>query len=255
MKKHYAIKASNETGSPSVLFRKVYVICLVAFVLLLIGSTVSYAQPQFKWAKQISGADDELANFLAIDSAGNVYLTGTFQGTVDVDPGPNTFNLTSEGPNDFYILKLASAGNFLWAKRIGGNTGTALPYVMNVDISGNVYITGNFSGTVDFNPGPDVYDLNSADGGLFVFKFDSSGKFVWAKNIRANSFSVAVDTAENVYLTGSFHGTVDFDPGPGVYNLASEGGDSWPYGDIFIFKLDSSGNFVWAKRIGGMADD
>jgi len=124
-----------------------------------------------------------------------------------------------------------------------------------VDAFGNVYTTGTFSGTVDFDPGAGTSNLTSV--GLdddFVLKLDSSGNYVWAKRFgnseNDKSYSVAVDTSGNVYTTGRFSGTLDFDPGVGTSNLTSAA-----YDDIFVSKLDSSGNYVWAKKFGSSGDD
>ena len=121
-----------------------------------------------------------------------------------------------------------------------------------VDSSGNIYTTGFFIGTVDFDPGVGTVNLTSVDDSsdVFVLKLDASGNYVWAKRFGgANSDdggSLAVDSSGNVYTTGSFAGTVDFDPGVGTANLTSAGDD-----DVFVSKLDASGNYVWAKRFGG----
>jgi len=124
-----------------------------------------------------------------------------------------------------------------------------------VDAFGNVYTTGTFSGTVDFDPGAGTSNLTSA--GLadhFVLKLDSSGNYVWAKRFGNSendmSYSVAVDTSGNVYTTGRFSGTLDFDPGVGTSNLTSAA-----YDDVFVLKLDSSGNYVWAKKFGSSGSD
>src|SRR5690606_1414173 len=116
--------------------------------------------------------------------------------------------------------------------------------------SGNVYTAGTFIGTADFDPGAGVYYLSSeGDMDIFIQKLDTNGNFVWAKSMGGINwdygYSVAVDVSGNVYTTGSFRETVDFDPGAGIYNLTSQGGT-----DIFIQKLDADGNFVWANRMG-----
>ncbi|MBT3208179.1 MAG: hypothetical protein HN704_04700 [Bacteroidetes bacterium] len=83
---------------------------------------------------------------------------------------------------------------------------------------------------------------------------DHSGNFVWAKTFGGSNDdkgnSIAIDVTGNIYITGNFKNTVDFDPRSGISNLISNGGN-----DIFIMKLDSSGNFVYAKNIGGSYDD
>lgn len=138
----------------------------------------------------------------------------------------------------------------LWAVRIGGSGDDRCTSVA-VDNSGNVYATGWFAGTVDFDPGTGTSNLTSSGSwDIFVTKLNSSGSLVWAKKLGGSNNdvanSIAVDASGNVYTTGYFEGTADFDPGTGTYNLTSPGGNS----DIFISKLDASGNFVWAKKIG-----
>ena len=78
--------------------------------------------------------------------------------------------------------------------------------------------------------------------------------FVWAKQMGGVSvdraWGAAVDGSGNVYTTGGFNGTADFDPGSGAFNLTAAGRD-----DIFVSKLDSAGNFVWVKQMGGVGFD
>jgi len=203
----------------------------------------------YVWAKQIGGAGvQDLGYAIAVDDSGNVYTTGSFRGTADFDPGPGTENLTANGTNpDIFILKLNANGNYIWAKRIGG-TGLDEAKAIAVDNSGNVYTTGSFTGTVDFDPGPGTENLTAS--GLFISKLDANGNYIWAKRIGGTggmANAIAVDNSGNVYTTGSFIGTVDFDPGPGTENLTANGANS----DIFISKLDVNGNYVWAKGIGG----
>ena len=106
-----------------------------------------------------------------------------------------------------------------------------------VDAAGNVYTTGSFKGTVDFDPGAGVTNLTSAgEADVFVQKLDLSGNFVWVVGMGGPSsdlgYGVAVDAGGNVYITGYFTGTVDFDPGAGMTNLTSVGSI-----DVFVLKL------------------
>jgi Secretion system C-terminal sorting domain/Beta-propeller repeat len=210
----------------------------------------------FLWVKSMGGTSGDRSNSIALDGSGNVYTTGSFQGTADFDPGAGTSNLTSTGSNpDIFISKLDTAGNFLWAKSIGG-TQIDEGISIVVDGSGNVYTTGLFRGAVDFDPGVGTNNLTSAgDRDIFVSKLDAAGNFLWAKSMGGTSIdigsSIAVDGSGNGYITGLFFGTVDFDPGMGTSNLTSAGGS----GDIFISKLDAAGNFLWAKNIGGTSFD
>ena len=123
------------------------------------------------------------------------------------------------------------------------------------DNSGNVYTTGTFKVTVDFDPGQGGYNLISTGSeDIFISKLDSTGSFIWAKsfgNISVEKgLDITLDNSGNIYAVGQFTGTVDFDPGPGVFNLNSNG----DY-DLFICKLTSSGNLVWAKSMGALGVD
>ncbi len=215
------------------------------------------ASGNFLWAKHISG-NFSSGQSIAVGANGNVYTTGWFALTADFDPGGGTFNMTSFGAADIFVNKLDASGNFLWAKQMGGTSDQETGYSITVDANQNVYTTGNFSGTADFDPGPATFNLTTPFGlfDIFVSKLDASGNFIWAKQMgdigASNDIgrAITVDASGNVYTTGSFLSTADFDPGPGIFNLSSEG-----LSDIFISKLDASGNFLWAKRIGDGNND
>jgi peptidoglycan hydrolase-like protein with peptidoglycan-binding domain len=211
----------------------------------------------YVWAKRIGESNHEGIAFLSIDFLNNIYITGYFQGTVDFDPGVGIANLTSAGSTDMFISKLDSDGNYVWAKRVGGTGGDG-PGFMVLDSSNNIYITGYFQGTVDFDPGVGEASLDQDIGGnSFILKLDSDGYYLWVKNIGGNGSAVYTtsaisDSSNNIYISGYFEfGSIaDFNPGVGEANLVSVGED-----DIFISKLDSDGNYVWAKRVGGTGGD
>jgi hypothetical protein len=204
----------------------------------------------FIWAVSAGGTSIDQGSELITDANNNVYITGQFEGTVDFDPGASTNNLTSNGSQDVFILKLNSSGNFVWAKSVGGaslDQGNSI----TIDASGNSYITGGFSGTVDFDPGASTNNLisNSSSSDAFILKLDASGNFVWANAKGAANYessnSIAIDGSANIYTTGLYDGTVDFDPGSEVFNLTSSANSG-----SFVQKLDVDGNFIWAKALG-----
>ena len=200
------------------------------------------------------GTGSDVGRSVAVDGSGNVYTTGSFQGTVDFDPGAGTTNLVSAGAADVFVSKLDASGNLVWAKRFG-STGYDEGWSVAVDGLGNVYTIGSFWGTVDFDPGVNTVNLVSAGAAdVFVSKLNASGNLVWAKRFGSTlndvGNSVAVDGSGNVYTTGYFQGTVDFDPGVNTVNLVVVG-----QRDVFVSKLDASGNLVWAKSFGGTGID
>jgi hypothetical protein len=213
------------------------------------------ASGNFVWAKAMGGpGHNDGASSIALDAAGNVYVTGSFQSTADFDPAVGKYNLlTSAGSMDIFVCKLNAAGNLLWARQMGGEAvdyGTSI----TVDVLGNVFTTGNFFATADFDPGPGIYNLTGNGMNAFISKLDASGNFLWAKQLGklggTMGAAIKVDKSGNVYTTGSFDIADDFDPGPATYNLSTFGDK-----DIFISKLDASGNFLWAKSMGGGGED
>lgn len=198
----------------------------------------------FIWAKKMGGIGYFQNSGIAIDNMGNIYTTGSFQGTMDFDPGSGIFNITSNPLYDIFISKLDSAGNFLWAKSVGG-TDNDHSYSLAVDNTGNSYSTGKFSGLVDFDPGTGINNL-TGDGG-YALKLDSNGSFVWAKQLGEVGWSLTLDTNFNVFTGGYYDGNDDFDPGTGTYVLN--------FGNLFISKLDSAGNFAAAFGFGGTVNE
>jgi hypothetical protein len=125
----------------------------------------------FIWAKRMGGADPfggDRGYGIAVDNLGNAYTTGFFSGTADFDPGTGTYSMTALGSSDIYVSKLDAAGNFLWAKQLSGAQGTDWGTAIAVDASSNVYSTGLFNGTVDFDPGTGDFDL-IAEGGTDIY--------------------------------------------------------------------------------------
>ncbi len=206
------------------------------------------------WAKAMGGMSSDVGYSIITDAYGNTYTTGSFSGTADFDPSAGTYNLTSAGSYDIVIQKLDASGNFVWAKRMGGTDWDGC-YSISTDDSGNVYTTGFFWRTADFDPSDGTYNLTSAGStDIFIQKLDANGNFVWAKALGGIytdiAYSISTDPSGNIYTAGSFQGTADFDPSTHTYYLTSAGSI-----DIFIQKLDANGNFVWAKRMGGTSDD
>lgn len=199
------------------------------------------------WAKRFGGTEDDGGSSITVDDSGNVYFTGNFEGTADFNPGVDVYNLTSNGSSDIFVCKLDSDGNFLWAKQMGGTfkeSGNGI----TVDGSGSVYVTGHFESMVDFDPGTGNSKVTSrGQTDIFILKLSTTGDFQWVKHIGAEAYdrgeALHVDNANNLFLTGSFSGTVDFDPGDGIYELTSTGASG------FVLKLNKMGDFEWATKL------
>jgi hypothetical protein len=217
----------------------------------------------FIWAKNIGGSNNDSGNSLAIDSEANLYITGDFAGVVDFNPGSVPYILNGFNTSDFFILKLDSSANFIFAKQIisSGAYSFVTGNSIFLDASLNIYTTGDFSGSADFDPGINTFSLSSIGyNNVFVSKLNAFGDFIWAKqysgtssNSQSYGNSILIDLFGNIYTMGYFYGIVDFDPAASTYTLESTGGiiDR----DIFITKLDSFGNFIWAKQMGGLDEE
>ena len=154
------------------------------------------------------------------------------------------------------------AADFGWAMDIGLSSDSDSHHIA-ADSQGNVYVTGAFFGTLDFDPGPDTRTLTSAtetgsrfsNPDIFLAKFSSGGQFIWLKQFgAAGSDSVrgiCVDIADNVTIAGQFHGQVDFDPGANTSILTADAN----YSNVFVVQMSASGDFKWARQFEGVGDD
>jgi hypothetical protein len=199
------------------------------------------------WAKNVSGTSYGYG--LALDGNGGLYVTGYFEGTQDFDPNAGVMNLTSNGDKDCFLLKMDTNGNLLWGKSYGG-TGEDHSNAMKLDAAGNIYTTGSFNTTVDFDPGTSAFSMNATGIDAYLLKLDASGNFLFAKQItgpdKQVSFSIDLDAAGNIYLTGSFVDATDFDPGPGTYTITPFTSER----NTFVARLNTSGNLSWAVQLG-----
>ncbi|HTN17280.1 MAG TPA: SBBP repeat-containing protein, partial [Chitinophagaceae bacterium] len=209
----------------------------------------------FIWVNQLGGVADKGTSYLQTDTAGNVYITGYFSGKIDFDPGTGTFELAADTTQDIFVAKYTPNGELSWAKQMGYAYNYCIPTAIAVDTFGNVYTTGIFNDTVDFDPGPATFLLHSLGyGDSYISKLDKEGNFAWAKvfgAIDANiaSAGIVADELGNTYTTGGFSNIIDFDPGAGVSVLSAKGNQT------FVLKLDADGDFAWANQIEHDASD
>ena len=174
------------------------------------------------WTTQIGTGADDISRSVAVDAAGDVYISGLTYGDLG---GP------SAGSLDAFLSKFDSSGNELWTTQIG-TSGWDQSFSVAVDASGDVYISGSTSG--------DLGGPSAGGSDAFLSKFDPSGNEVWTTQIGTSdgdsSVSIAVDASGDVYISGSTSGDL--------------GGPSAGYEEAFLSKFDSSGNDLWTRQIG-----
>ncbi len=208
-----------------------------------------------QWSFRVGGAEEDQGAGIDVDGQGNVYVSGSFRGTVDFDPGAGERLLTSAGVNDLFVAKYSPSGEHLWSHRMGGPGNDVMaPGGIDLDASGRVLTTGRFSGTVDFDPGVGTSPLQSAGlEDVFVARFRPDGAHDLAFRLGGLALDgghrVVVDAAGDILVGGWFRDTTDFDPGAGtaLVTAAGTGGAS----DLFVAKYRADGGFVWTRTLGG----
>ncbi|MDB4944831.1 MAG: hypothetical protein JWP97_4365 [Labilithrix sp.] len=197
------------------------------------------------WSKRFGDADQQEAHTVAVDAAGDIVLGGTFWGSVDFGGGL----LTSAGYVDAYVAKLDAAGNHVWSKRYGdadrqGTNGVA------VDAAGNVFVTGDCAGTIDFGGGtlPPVGPMGKRD--IFLFSLDPTGAHRWSKRFTSMGgigIGVAADPSGNVILAAESSTTfMDLGTGPLPYK-----GEQ----DVILGKFSPAGDPIFARSFGSTGQD
>lgn len=204
----------------------------------------------FIWAKIIPESSGSASpTNLAIDGDDQLIVAGTYQGTVDFDPGPGTFLLSYKGAADIFIMKLDTNGQFLWAGSMGSKS-LEVVVDLQIDKRNNIGLVCSISDTVDVDMSSGVYNLyaNTPYEGAVV-RLSPTGALLWAHhNKKIVPWTVAFDDSGNVYSSGSFYETQDFDFGTGVFTMTAKGAAS--SSDAYVLKEDSSGKFLWARSFG-----
>ena len=201
----------------------------------------------FSWAKHLGGTGEGLA----LSQNGSIFTSGSFQGTRDFDPGSGSYAMSAVS-KDGYILNLDSSGNFVWAKEFNASpTGSCTVRDLEIDRQGSILSTGEFEGKVDFDSSAGSAGITAPApfSDAFVCKLDAAGDFVWAKTITGQFSQTGVelelDALGRPVIVGNFYGLTDFDPGLNRLELNASGAD------VFVWKLDNNGNFLWIKQVGG----
>lgn len=216
------------------------------WILGFIASTNLFAQSvDLLWLKTYESSNYATIEQIESDSQGDLILSGSFMDDVDIDPGPSIEMVS--GSRSF-IQKTNNDGNLIWSKPFL-STENVFISDLDIDSQGNIFLSGEFSGTVDFDLGNGVSVLTSNglnDG--FLVKLNSLGDLIWAKQIGSTTGAeiirkIAIDNNDNVIVSGSFSESCDLDPGVGTSIITPLGWDS------FILKLNTNGTLIWNYHI------
>ncbi len=219
------------------------------------------ASGKYIWSRKFGGAGYNIADYLAIDAKNNVWVSGFFQDLIELNPGAGTDTVRAMGGTSYdrFVCKLDSAGIYQWGlhyqrgSNIGNIEGLAL------DPAGNGYIVGSFFQTMEFPARHGIPMLTSSSPyDMYLVKIEANGRIAWANRFGGGGdgdfgYDIVADEAYNLYIVGNFNRTADLDPGPGTQNFTCNGGSY--YYDIFVLKVDTGGNYIWAKTFGSRSHD
>ena len=218
------------------------------FIFLFFASGSIAQTPQYHWMNQLGGTGFENGGYIAVDHEGFVYTISSMKTDIFFKPfTPKEYKVTkttAASIDDLVLTKVDAAGNLVWLKQIPGPIGGTS---IAADSDNNLIIVGSYKSTVDFDPGPGVYNQTAKDlNDIFILKLDKNGDFIWAGSIGGKNndraTSVIVDQNDNIALVCLISDTVDFDMSTTVvYNLIATS----PFEEA-VLKISSSGKFLWA---------
>lgn len=196
------------------------------------------------FARVYGDTDFQTGAAIAQDKSGNIVMAGSFRGSITID----TKTLTSAGDDDLFIAKFSPAGTLMWANSFG-DAKVQNASGVGLDANGNVYVAGNFKGTINLGGGP-LTSGGPLYADIFLAKFGADGTHVWSQkfgddNVQ-NVQGLATDAAGNVHIVGFFQNSVSF----GAGTLTSAG-----LYDMFVAKLNTAGQHQWSKGFGDATAD
>ena len=226
-------------------------------LLLLFLPLIGFGQtPDLDWAFNLDSDGVSKGLEVISDNNGHIYVAGWFESTVDFDPGPGVYNLTSLSSQNGFIAKYTASGDFVWARSFECDDKSQV-YSVDIDSNFDLVITGFFEGNVDLDPGAGVQSF-AAQNATFVVKLDLSSNYLWSFILSIEPdwgscwpSEIKVDKSDNILITGVFRGAFDFDPSVNQTTLYAVAGTTFTNpSSQFISKYTSAGDFIWARRIG-----
>jgi len=212
---------------------------------------------QYEWTQTWGcGVHDPMRD-VVVDGNGNPIVCGSFNGIVDMDPGPGEEFHDSEIYGATFLIKLDSDGVFQWARSFSAYIDQYGRHLA-VDSNNNIYLIGDFMYVVDFDPGTPM-DVRTSNGSsdIFFTRYDPYGNYQWVLTWGGagsdNAWGINIDQFDNVYINGKFEETVDMDPGPGIDEHTVPGGSNDD--DVFMSRFTLDGIYIevsiWRSNVGG----
>lgn len=205
----------------------------------------------FDWVWTAGGTGgSDIAWSLCTDQDDNVFVAGTFTNTVQFG-NSGGHEQTSNGLRDAFVAKLTPIGELQWIATFGGSNND-YAWSTDTDSLGNIYVAGEFRGTVDFDSTEgEVLRTSNGVEDIFLVKLDPEGRLLWVKTMGGvggdQGYTVAVSDDDEVYLGGYFAGSVDFDPDGSGDIHDTEGA----YFHAFVTRLRANGEYRWTQTFGG----
>ena len=241
---------------------KALVRCCTFLIIITLSSSTTCAGQNLEWARTFGQTNYDFISDFEIDESQNIYITGTFCGTIDLATEENPITLEAYSECDILVAKLNPDGLALWAFNIGGDTYSGGNGI-SLDDNQNIYITGYFDGTADFDPSNNdatlsilesqINPINSPDG--FIAKYDSGGNYIWAHHIGGRGIdkplNIVFSPDSSFYLNGNYTDTANFSTNP----LEEELLIAQNFSDAFVAKYDLQGQLIWLRGFGGASTE
>ena len=223
-------------------------------ILFLSMNTFGQREMNYSWSDSYGGTGTQTGHTLATFPNGDLLVAGSFTDEISYPVAGDIFTLPSNGDRDIFVQRLNATKEVIWMRTFGG-VGADFIQDIAIDDSGNIYGTGSFTDTVDFDPNIGVTNFVSKGwNDAYVFKWTGEGHFIWATTAGGEGFergkTIVVNQSNEIYFGGNFTGTVDFST-----TLLPEERTSNGSSDVFIAKLDATGSLIWVNQYGGTGLD